>query len=145
MVIANEPWTEDSEIEKKFEQLQHSYQQIGESEKPSNEEDNYNYADLIDRMLKLEEKQDENSEYIDWLIRKISELEEKISELENQNHELFMQNIIAQNTESVKELARMWEIDENIVHDSKELEGILSECADSQNSVEWVRDVRDNP
>lgn len=145
MVIARKPWTEDSEIERENEILQYSHQQIGESEKPSNEEDNYNYADLIDRMLKLEEKQDEDSEYIDWLIKKIPKLEEKVSELENQNHELFMQSIIAQNTESVKELARTWEIDENIVHDSRELEGILSEYSDSQNSAEWVRDVRDNP
>ena len=96
-------------------------------------------------VLKLDEKQDEDSEYVDWLIKKIPKLEEKISELENQNHELFMQSIIAQNTESVKELARTWEIDENIVRDSRELEGILSEYSDSQNSVEWVRDVRDNP
>ena len=145
MVIAHKPWTEDNEIERKNELLQYSRQQIGESEKPSNEEDNYNYADLIDRILKLEEKQDENSEYIDWLVRKIPKLEEKISELENQNHELFMQNIIAQNTESVKELARTCEINENIVYDPKELEGILSKYSDSQNSVEWVRDVRDNP
>ena len=120
MVIAHKPWTEDNEIERKNELLQYSRQQIGESEKPSNEEDNYNYADLIDRILKLEEKQDENSEYIDWLVRKIPKLEEKISELENQNHELFMQNIIAQNTESVKELARTCEINENIVYDPKE-------------------------
>ena len=145
MIITNKPWTEDNEIEKKIEWLQHSYQQIGESEKPSNEEDNYNYEDLIGRILKLEEIQDENSEYIDWLARKIPELEEKISELENQNRELFMQSIIAQNTESVKELARMWEIDENVVYDPRELEGILSEYSDSQNSAEWVRDVRDNP
>ena len=145
MVIAHKPWTEDNEIERENELLQYSRQQIGESEKPSNEEDNYNYADLIDRILKLEEKQDENSEYIDWLVRKIPKLEEKISELENQNHELFMQNIIAQNTESVKELARTCEINENIVYDPKELEGILSKYSDSQNSVEWVRDVRDNP
>ena len=145
MIITNKPCTEDNEIEKKIEWLQHSYQQIGESEKPSNEEDNYNYEDLIGRILKLEEIQDENSEYIDWLARKIPELEEKISELENQNRELFMQSIIAQNTESVKELARMWEIDENVVYDPRELEGILSEYSDSQNSAEWVRDVRDNP
>lgn len=55
MVIARKPWTEDSEIERENEILQYSHQQIGESEKPSNEEDNYNYADLIGRILKLEE------------------------------------------------------------------------------------------
>ncbi len=144
MVIANKPWKEDSEIEKKFEQFQYGHQQVGESEKPSNEEEDYKYAVLIDRILKLEEKQDENSEYIDLLVRKISELEEKISELENQNRELFMQSIIAQNTESVKELARTCEIDENIVYNPRELEGILSKYSDSQSSAEWVRDVRDS-
>ena len=144
MVIADNPWAEDSEIGKKMGRFQHMYQHIEESEKSSNGEENYNYIDLIGRILKLEEIQDENSEYIYWLTRKISELEEKTSELENQNHELFVQSITAQNTESVKELTRIWEIDENTVYDPSKLEGILSQYSDSQNSVEWVRDVRDS-
>ena len=145
MVIASKPWTEDSEIEREIGQFQYGYQRVGESEKPSDEEEDYNYADLIGRILKLEEKQDENSEYIDWLVRKIPGLEEKASELENQNRELFMQSIIAQNAESVKELARTCEIDENVVYDPRELEGSLSTYSDSQDSMEWVRAVRDNP
>ena len=128
--------------------------------------------DWIDKILKLEIRQEENYHYINFLIEKIQKQDEKIQKqdekiqkqdekiqkqdekiqkqdekiqkFESQNHELFMQNIVAQNSESVKELARICKIGENAIYDPRELEGILSAYSDSQSSVEWVRSVRDS-
>ena len=62
---------------------------------------------------------------------------------EKQSNELFMQDLIRQNNESVKELARLCNIDENDFHDPREPEGMLCDYAGSESSVEWVRSIRD--
>lgn len=46
---------------------------------------------------------------------------------------------------TIQELERMFDININNEPDSKNAEGCLSEYTDTKNSVEWVRDIRDNP
>ena len=142
---------DDSDIEKRLmnvQLLQHTDQKDDEFLEPL---DKKTRADLIDRVLKLESKQDEHNQYIDLLTEEIMQQEielrqqkKKLREFESQIHEMFMQSIIAQNSESVKELASICKIDENAVYDPRELEGILSTYSDAQSSVEWIRSVRDS-
>lgn len=136
----SKPWEEDNILEKRMMSItygQKNYKFLESLDKK-------NVEDLLYRILELEDKQKENHHYMTLLAEKILKQEEKLLALERQNHDLFIQGIVAQNSESVTELAHICEIDENTIYDPNELEGILSAYSDSQSSVEWVRSVRDN-
>ena len=49
------------------------------------------------------------------------------------------------NKYGIKELERIFGINPNEKFNPKDAEGCLAEYADSESSVEWVRNVRDNP
>ena len=144
MVNVSKPWIEDSDIEKRLSSMQISQYTSQKDDEFLERLDKKTDAGLIDRILKLESKLVKHSQYIDLLTEEILQQKKKLHEFESQSHELFMQSIIAQNNESVKELARICKIDENAVYDPRELEGILSAYSDAQSSVEWVRSVRDS-
>ena len=49
------------------------------------------------------------------------------------------------NKYGIKELERIFGIDPNEKINPNDAEGCLAKYADSESSVEWVRDVRNNP
>lgn len=75
---------------------------------------------------------------------RISRLETKLQTLQSRNDELLMQSMLEQNERARKDLERIWGLDRNKPCDPKKVEGILADYSDSESSVEWVRDVRDD-
>ena len=77
------------------------------------------------------------------LSKRVLELKDRVRNLESRCSALLAQSLAAQNSESIRKLEEIFNIDPDSACDPSELEGTLSRYSDDQTSAGWVRSVRD--
>ena len=69
-------------------------------------------------------------------------MKKKYAELDERLDRMKALGISRQSRESLSDLVDLAGLNPNDTFDPYELEGILSNYSDSQSSVEWIRDIR---